>query len=253
MPANISQFINSFTKDVARQNRFDVLIPVPLPLLQFLGTTRQLNLRCESTNLPGRTMATAEQKFGTNPTEKHAYQSNYNDLDMTFIVGNDMQEKIFFDSWMEYVNPTLSFDFNYKNDYIATLTINQYDQYNKLTYSVNIIDAFPIIVNQMDLDWSADGVHKLTVVFAYRYWQNNSIQQLGTNLLQQGISKVLGGIGGTATIPDSNLSSVVPQTTQLEDNTVYDYVSPNVPDTESAPTGGVTEPFDTGSGGNTWE
>jgi hypothetical protein len=127
---------------------------------------------------------------------------------MTFIVGNDMQEKIFFDSWMEYINPTLSFDFNYKNDYISTLTVNQYDQYNKLTYSVNIIDAFPIIVNQMDLDWSADGVHKLNVVFAYRYWQNNSIQQLGTSLLQAGISQVLGNIGGTATVPNPYLSMV---------------------------------------------
>ena len=74
------------------------------------------------------------------------------------------------------------------------------------------IDAFPIIVNQMDLDWSADGIHKLTIVFAYRYWQNNSIQQLGTSLLQYGISQVLGGIGGTATIPDSDMSQVYQQT-----------------------------------------
>jgi len=190
MPANISQFINSFTKDVARQNRFDVLIPVPLPLLQFLGITKQLNLRCESTNLPGRTMATAEQKFGTNPVEKHAYQANYNDLEMTFIVGNDMHEKIFFDSWMELINPTTDYNFQYKSNYAVDISINQYDVSNNLTYAGVLEEAFPIDINQLDLDWSTDSYHKLTVVFAYRQWQNQKV----SNLLQSSATSILSGI-----------------------------------------------------------
>jgi hypothetical protein len=27
----------------------------------------------------------------------------------------------------------------------------------------------------LDLDWSNDGVHKLSVTFAYTYWRNNSL------------------------------------------------------------------------------
>jgi hypothetical protein len=126
MPAQITDFISSFGKELARTDRFDVIIPVPIPLLLYRNTTRNLNLRCESAQLPSRSFATAEQKFGTNPVEKHAYQSNYNESEMTFLVSGDMSEKIFFDSWMEYINPTLSFDFNYKDDYISTLTVNQY-------------------------------------------------------------------------------------------------------------------------------
>ena len=200
MPS-LTNFINSFSSDIARTKQFDVTVPAPLPLLPYLGTARNLSFRCESTQLPSRTFATTEQKFGANPVEKHAYHSNYNDVDMTFIVSDDMKEKIFFDAWMEYINPTITFDFNYKSDYISTLTVNQYDVKNQLTYSINLIDAFPISVNQLDMDWSSEGHHKLTIVFAYRYWQNNSIQQLGSSLLQDGISKIINTIGGLSPDP----------------------------------------------------
>jgi hypothetical protein len=200
MPS-LTNFIQSFSSDIARPKQFDVTIPAPLPLIPYLGTARNLSFRCESTQLPSRTFATAEQKFGSNPVEKHPYHSQYNDVDMTFIVSDDMKEKLFFDAWMEYINPTITFDFNYKSDYISTLTINQYDVKNELTYSLNLIDAFPISVNQLDLDWSNEGYHKLTVVFAYRYWQNNSIQQLGSSLLQAGISEIINTIGGLSPDP----------------------------------------------------
>jgi len=213
MPVNITEFLSSFNGDPARPNRFDVSIPAPVPLLPYLATSRKLTFRCETAQLPSRSFATADQKFGSNPIEKHAYHSNYNESEMTFVVSNDMSEKIFFDMWMEYINPTMSFDFNYRDDYISTLVVNQYDNSNSLVYSVNLIDAFPIAVNQLDLDWSSDSTHhKLAVVFAYRYWQNNSIRQLGSSLLQAGISSILNSAGGltgltTPTPNDMFLSS----------------------------------------------
>jgi hypothetical protein len=32
---------------------------------------------------------------------------------------------------------------------------------------------FQMSVNQMDLDWSSDGYHKLVVTFAYTRWERN--------------------------------------------------------------------------------
>ena len=45
-------------------------------------------------------------------------------------------------------------------------------------------------MNQMDLDWSGDGYHKLTVTFAYTRWENNSLQALGMQLVDYGINAV---------------------------------------------------------------
>jgi len=208
MNSSISSFLSSFKGDIARPNRFDVTINAPIPLLPYIATSRNLTFRCESAQLPSRTFATTDQKFGANPIEKHAYQSNYNESEMTFIVSDNMSEKIFFDAWMEYINPTISFDFNYRNDYISTLQVNQYSVDNKLTYSVNLIDAFPVSVNQLDLDWSNEGHHKLAVVFAYRYWQNNSIQALGSSLLQTGISSVLNNNGGLTGLTNAGINAV---------------------------------------------
>jgi hypothetical protein len=124
--------------------------------------------------------------------------SNYNDIEMTFIVSGNMEEKKFFDAWMEYINPTYKYDFRYKTDYISTLQINQYDELNKLTYSVNLIDAYPIVVNQMDLNWGSTEYHKLTVVFANSYWQNNSLQSFGSSLAQNFIAQVATGFSPKA-------------------------------------------------------
>jgi hypothetical protein len=143
---------------------------VPPALLDYTKTLRQLSYRCESAQLPSRTFATVEQKFGSNPTLKFPMHSSYNDLSLSFIISGDMGEKNFFDVWMELINPSASFDFNYKNNFVSTIFVTQYDFSDKPTYTAQFFNAYPISVNQMDLDWANESVHKLTVDFAYDYW-----------------------------------------------------------------------------------
>jgi hypothetical protein len=200
MAGTINDFKSSFKTDLARPNRFDVSIPVPLTLILYRNISERLTFRCESANLPGRSLATADQKI-YNITEKFPYQTTYNDMDLTFIVSDDMLEKEFFDAWMEFINPSTTFNMKYKGDYATTVTISQYDVTNKLSYSIELIDAYPIAVNQMDLDWSSDGTHKLTVVLAYSYWRNNNIVSSLKNIATAGIggavSEFTGGLGGS--------------------------------------------------------
>ena len=143
-----------------------------LPILP--TNSKQLSYRCEVSQLPGRTFATTDRKtYG--PTEKLPYITTYNDIDLTFLLDGDMSQKYFFDSWLDLVNPKTTNNFNYKSDYSTSIIINQYAVDNKLTYYAELVDAYPISMNQLDLDWSSDGIHKLTVTFAYTKWYNNSI------------------------------------------------------------------------------
>lgn len=48
-------------------------------------------------------------------------------------------------------------------------------------FACKLIDAFPVSVNALPLSWSADDIHKLTVVFKYSRWLNTD-QANGTNL-----------------------------------------------------------------------
>jgi len=181
---SISNFKSSFKTDISKPNRFDVQIPIPLGLILYLNTAKKLSYRCEGASLPGRTFATLEQKnYG--PVEKYPYLTTFTDIDLTFIVDDDMNQKVFFDTWMNYINPLSTNNYRYKNDYVTGLTINQYDVNNSLSYSVTLYDAYPISMNQMDLDWSGDGYHKLVVTFAFTSWNNNSIENTITQAITQ--------------------------------------------------------------------
>lgn len=192
MTASISKFLYSFKGDLARPNRYDVQIPIPAVLAPFyLNTARNLQFRCEATEMPGRTLVTADRKIGSAPVQKVPYQTTYNDLSMTFIVGGDMAEKLFFDQWMELINPSSNYNFNYKSNYTTDIAINQYDVEDNLTYKAVLIGAYPMIVNQLDLDWTNDSYHKLTVVFAYTNWQEGTLQGILNNLGTQTLSGLL--------------------------------------------------------------
>jgi len=192
--ASITDFLYNI-KDVARPKLFDVGIILPVGFSTYLQKNDsvldnlKLNFKCESTNIPGRTFATTEQKFGSNPAEKHAYHTTYNDVDMTFIITEDsrlipnmkrnlpsfeefgLKEKRLFDEWMNWINPVDSYDFRYKKDYVSDIKINQISNSGQRVFTCELLDAFPISVNQLDLDWSNDGYHKLNVTFAFTRWR----------------------------------------------------------------------------------
>jgi len=194
MAGTINDFLASFTTDIARPNRFDVTIPVPLSLANYITSARNLTFRCDTAALPGRSFETADKKMGSAPIEKFPYHTNYQEATLTFILSDDMNEKIFFDAWMELMNPSTTYNFQYKSNYAVDISINQYDVKNNLTYAGLLQEAFPIDVNQLDLDWAADGHHKLAVVFAYRQWSNNSVSSLIENLKTGLISGLISSI-----------------------------------------------------------
>lgn len=196
MAGTINDIRSSFGKDVARPSRFDVTIPVPYYLLTQYDNAKQLQMRCESAELPGRTFMTAERKMGSAPVQKMPYMGTYNDVSLTFIVSDDMNEKIFFDSWMEVINPTTNFNFKYQADYAVDISINQYDVTNNVTYVSTLLNAYPVTVNQLDVNWASSDYHKLTVVFAYTYWINTTVQGVINNIVTQGLSGLSDTING---------------------------------------------------------
>lgn len=191
MAGNINNFKSSFAKDLAKSSKFDVYIPVPIPLILYVNSVRNLNMRCEEAHLPGRTLSTAELKIGSSPVEKYPYATTYNDIDLTFMLDDTMNHKVFFDAWMNYISPDYTWNLRYKEDYATTITINQYDAQNQKSYSVDLYEAYPISINQLDLSWGSEGYHKLNVTFAYTSWKNNSLKNIGDDLLDLGVAGII--------------------------------------------------------------
>lgn len=165
---------------LARTNRFEVFI-LPPPVLGFsygagLGSTgRFISLYVESASFPMLSINTKQFKiFG--PAYQRPMHAEFGGegIPITFHVDRNMNIKRFFDDWMSLVVNIDSglFSVNYQDLYASKVLIKQIDEQNNLTYEIELLEAFPRNINLMELNnASSNQTHRLTVLFAYRYWR----------------------------------------------------------------------------------
>jgi hypothetical protein len=161
--------------------------------------TRYLALQCESAELPGKTLQTADVKI-YGPTFKVPYQTMYSDINLTFICTNQFYERKLFDRWMDAIHPSdtnnLRFPKGQLSRYMTNIKIIQYDDFIKQIYAVELMDAFPIGIAPQTLSWSEDGFHRLSVSFAYQkyrpiYEGTYDLAAAATALFGSGLSRIL--------------------------------------------------------------
>jgi hypothetical protein len=173
--ANINEFISSFKTELSRPCNFEVEIIPPAKLAGAVGGGSISKFRCEQAELPARAFVLIDQKtYG--PVEHYPVQNTYNKSAMTFICGDDMKEKTFFDAWMEIISGKqhngVKFDFEYKVNYCTDIKITQMSLDGKESYTVYLVDAFPAEVYSIPLSWAQmNDYNRLNVVIAYRYFK----------------------------------------------------------------------------------
>ena len=218
----------------AKPSRFEVVIPLPTYIAKFMSTSalealfnlpnaifgtitdtigsamgqsptganstlsRYLALQCEAAELPGRTLMTQEAKvYG--PTYKVPYQTQYNEMTLTFLCTNEFWERKLFDRWIEAIHPSDTNNLRYAKEedtrYMTPIKVIQYDDFIKQIYAVELVDAFPIGVSAQPLSWAEDGFHRLSVQFAYQrykpvYTGSYDIAAAATALFGVGLAKI---------------------------------------------------------------
>jgi hypothetical protein len=155
--------------------------------------SRYLALQCETAELPGKTLQTADAKvYG--PTYKIPYQTQYQETTLTFLCTNDFYERKLFEKWLLAIMPSDTNNLRFANDYenntryLTNITIMQYNESVKQVFAVELQDAFPIGMASQQLSWSDDNLHRLSVQFSYRkyrpiYEGNTDVQQILNTLL----------------------------------------------------------------------
>ena len=161
--------------------------------------SRYLALQCESTELPGRSLATQDVKI-YGPTFKVPMQTMYNDISFTFLCTNEFYERKLFDKWLEAIHPSDTNNLRYaKSDssrYLTNIKIIQYDEFIRQIYAIELIDAFPYVITPQALSWSEDGFHRLTVQFSYQKYKviydgNYNLADAATALFGTALSRLL--------------------------------------------------------------
>jgi len=213
--------INNMYGGLAKSCRYAAVIrPQGNAIKQKTGVTgieKDLIYLCEATEFPGRGLEAAELRY-YGPSFKMPFQSKYEDLNMTFICREGSYERQFFDDWMEIINPTNTFDFEYRDNYRARIEIYQYfeDGYvdyfgnSKMepSYAFTLNEAYPVLVNPQPVTWADDQFLRLGVTFTYTWWSRTGRD--GTNKSMAGANATFslvpsGQIGGTTTTPLSRI------------------------------------------------
>lgn len=192
---------------LAKPSRFKVILPIPTYINNFIGQSifekimnlpntivaditdifsstpqdeqsktsnaslsRYLSLQCEVAELPGKNLITADMKI-YGPSVKVPYQTQYNDISLSFLATNEFYERKLFDRWLEAIMPSdtnnLRFAKGNNTRYMTNIKIVQYDDFIKQIYAVELIDAFPIGIASQPLSWADDNFHRVNVQFAY--------------------------------------------------------------------------------------
>ena len=89
---------------------------------------------CETADLPGRGFVSADIRY-YGPNFKMPVQTQYEDINFTFLCRNQSLEREFFDDWMDYMNPNTSFDFKYRDQYSTTIDVFQISEHPDPTIS----------------------------------------------------------------------------------------------------------------------
>ena len=200
---------------LAKNNRFEVILPIPDYINKFIQTSaleklinlpntivsdvsdainqilgsepvdaqskgsnvaisRYLALQCEGAELPGKSLDTVPVKI-YGPVFKVPYQTQYQDIPLTFLCTNEFYERKLFDRWMEAIMPSdtnnLRFPKGENTRYMTNIKVIQYDDFIKQIYAIEMIDAFPISIVSQPLSWSEEGFHRLTIQFAYQKYR----------------------------------------------------------------------------------
>lgn len=189
-PTNLTMLdVNSMLNSLggpAKQCRFAVrIVPVGtsnmLTSMGYGAFMRDLTYMCEATELPGRGFDIAEARYygpGFNRPRNTKYSAG---ADFTFVCRQESFERQLFDDWMEIINPTNIFDFNYAKDYMCQIDVFQLAEYPgptsktnptepKAVYAWTLHDCWPMLVNPQPVTWADTDILRLSVTFAYRYW-----------------------------------------------------------------------------------
>jgi hypothetical protein len=174
------QAINEKHDGLAKSCRYTVRIFSPPGILDSGGIAQDLTYLCEATEFPGRSFTNIDLRY-YGPTFKLPNMSVYEDINMTFLCRNRSLEREFFDDWMELINPTNSFDFNYRMNYGTTIELFQHSETHDATYEFTLYDAFPIFINPQPVTWTDDSMQKLTVTFTFSKWRRKDKDDTALN------------------------------------------------------------------------
>ena len=171
---NIENFrTNILNSGYLQTNKFNVLIdPQSLNLLANVTQQKELlTYRADEIRIPGASLdITQVHRYGIGPNQKFPFNVNFTDITISFIDDSKASIWFFMDAWLRYAfgygnnksYPILynsqtqpqNYQLQYKSAYVTPIQINVFNNEGSQILMINLIDAFPISLNDVTMSWS---------------------------------------------------------------------------------------------------
>lgn len=163
-------FLSSISKyGVSRPNRFEVEIFSPENDTE---KNRIVSLRCETVDLPGRTIDTKSNENVYGPSfELGTGIVLSGTISMVFLLDEQFIIKKYFDDWHKKIYDIQTYDFFYYDSYVKEIGIKQLNQRDEVVYKCGLSEAYPKTIELITLDNNTrSDLSKLNVTMAFRDW-----------------------------------------------------------------------------------
>lgn len=186
---------------VAKGCRFAVKISAAGNKLSNLLSTeksRDLIFVCDAAEFPGRGFNVTDMRY-YGPSQAFPNNVLYGPANFSFICRTQSMERKLFDDWMDLINPTTTFNFEYPSEYYSKIEIFQYAEYgtgdvtyspgnngnvkssgsqnvkSQAVYGWTLHKAWPTLVNAQAVTWNEPDILRLQVTFNYKYWDRSGL------------------------------------------------------------------------------
>ena len=148
-------------------------------------TLKQLTIKCESVNLPGVNIATADDTNIYGPIRQVAESVQFaGDITLVFQTSSDFRERKYFELWQERMFDKKTWNMNYYSNYIGSLEIYLLDKQSKRRYGLKCWEAYPKTIGASNLNYApSNDIIKLSVDFSFRYWTDLDVKVQPTNII----------------------------------------------------------------------
>ena len=195
----LNNFLSEYRDDngYALPSRYEVIITPPSKLAaDVAGNIRKISLRCESVDLPGRSLNTTldSNMYGIAPSIVDGITFG-GTINMTFQASSDLEERVFFESWQELAWNRGTWNVGYYDDYAQSqIDIYVQDINNTRRYGIKLMECFPKEIGASALSYTqATDIIKIPVNMQYKYWETLDINNQPPNLMEKVLDTVITG------------------------------------------------------------
>lgn len=209
---NVSEFSSNINQNgLMKPSKFLVRIPFPIGMRDhpaLIGTSRFIELWCDSANIPGISIATTDvNRYGYGGIEKKPYMAINNDVNMTFLSDANGAIWTFFQQWARMIvnydmrngirgssgvnNGVLPgqkpFELAYKYEYVSDIEVIVFsEQTNKPSLEIVLRESFPTFVGDVQLNWAdTSSFSRIPITFSVYDWHNRSVKFNNTTPTQE--------------------------------------------------------------------